>query len=515
MAATRRRDVTPLLLAAALAALCRTAAAGSCAAGSPSWCFGGSNSSGVSLIPLIGFYAFTPTTSGNCSCVSYVYEGITYYAAAGPAELAQFQGTNNVQQCTTNYCNCNTTACVNANPFAPGGACSATPSTGVLQCRKGFLGVMNQTSDGDTTQSFTTYSLATAANLASTPYPAGSMCFSTTYTSSGSNFTQYYGGNVTDCFMAATAASQTNNSFSACATNNCGAPVPTGPQCPAAAASNATSCYVGIDGPSAAVAIVGMVPSLGLTAPYTPASKAGGPTCISGTVSCATMVAVSGGLLTATQCPTGSSLSIYTSAAAVSAEADEGDTPSCSDLLQGFSASLNVTALLGCGTSNCNAPTSTVYVAATATLDGYTTATFGTAETAQFSRAMASSLGVAASSVTVTGVSAAPAPAGRRLLSGVVVAFTVATTVSSSATLTTALAAPLSATTFQAAGLTQVTTVAAAPAASTATPPTPIVAASLPQTGSGAAPASAAPASARASVVLALAAAALVVAMSA
>ena len=314
---------------------------------------------------------------------------------------------------------------------------------------------------------------------------------------------------MTGCYLDFISGQSANSNFVSCATDNCGAPVPTGPQCPTAAASVATSCYTGISGPSNAVALLGGF--VGLTAPFTPSNKAGGPTCVSGTVTCAALAVFTQGFIGDTVCPTGQSLSIYTSAPAVPTGGD--NNPACNERLLTFSM-LNATAIVGCGTNNCNAPTSTVYVAASATLDGYTVADFGTAETAQFARAMASSLGVAASAVTVTGVSAAPAPAGRRLLSGVVVAFTVTTTVSSSATLTTALAAPLSATTFQSAGLTKVTTVAAAPAASTATAPTPIVAASLPQTGSGAAP-SAAPVSARASAGMALAVAALAVAMAA
>ena len=512
-----RLHMRPLLLAA----LCTTAAAGSCAAGSPTWCYFGT-STGVDfnetfLAPLAGLPygpsanpAFVPATSGNCSCVSYLSGGVTTYAAVGPAELATIQGNEgnlNVASCSTNACNCNSTACVSMNPFLTGGVCSATPSTGALQCREGMVGALN--SNGGSAL----YTAATAGNLASTPFPAGSMCYSYLYVgsgnSSGNNFTRYTGGNMTGCFLDFSNGQGLNSNFVSCATDNCGAPVPTGPQCPTANASVATSCYTGISGPTAAVAILGAV--LQMSAPFTPANKAGGPTCLAATIPCSTLVAVSQGVVTATSCPPSQTLSLYSSAPAV-APGEDGGT--CSDMLTSFSASLNSTAILGCGTNNCNAPASTVYVAASATLDGYTVATFGTAETAQFARAMASSLGVAASAVTVTGVSAAPAPAGRRLLSGVVVAFTVTTTVSSSATLTTALAAPLPASTFQSAGLTKVTTVAAAPAASTATAPTPIVAASLPQTGTGAAP-SAAPVSARVSAAMALAVAALALAMSA
>ena len=71
-------------------------------------------------------------------------------------------------------------------------------------------------------------------------------------------------------------------------------------------------------------------------------------------------------------------------------------------------------------------------VALKVTLSGYSVATFNTAAQAAFSAAVAATLGISASAVTVTSVTA---PVGRHLLqaSGVVVAFTVSTTLSTAA----------------------------------------------------------------------------------
>ena len=84
-------------------------------------------------------------------------------------------------------------------------------------------------------------------------------------------------------------------------------------------------------------------------------------------------------------------------------------------------------------------------VAASATLSGYTAASFGAAERSAFASGLATSLGVAASSVTVTGVSDAPASGRRRDLlqssGAVVVAFTVTSTSTALLSSVTALGA--------------------------------------------------------------------------
>jgi hypothetical protein len=94
----------------------------------------------------------------------------------GPSELAVIQSDEAFSQlyvCNTNFCNCNATACTAKNPLTPGGACSATPSAGPLQCREGEVGTM-QTEDGPSLA----LTAATPGNLASSTYPAGSMCSS-------------------------------------------------------------------------------------------------------------------------------------------------------------------------------------------------------------------------------------------------------------------------------------------------------------------------------------------------
>ena len=505
------------MLAAALAALCRTAAAASCTSG-PTWCFSG-YSVGTNYTTMYAvsptydadYSKFTPETTGACSCVSYSTAGqpsTKVYTMADSEMLATYQSSesiSNVYACSTSLCNCNATGCM--NPLASGGACATTPSTGALQCRVGQVGTeVHVRGENQDQVSVSTTTIATPGNLAAMSFPAGSLCFSYNYVyETGSNYTIYDGGNTDDCVSNFTGYAYAGNTgFASCATNNCGAPTPTGPQCPNTV--SATTCYAGLLGPAVAVDFFGT--RYGMTAPYTPSVQASGPACMTGTIPCDGLVAISGGLINNTVCPTGSSITVYTNASAVSSNG-----ASCNNVLMSLTQ-MNATNILACGTNACNSPTAPVYVAATATLDGYTVSTFGTAETAQFSRAMAAALNVAASAVTVTGVSAAGGAAGRRLLSGVVVAFTVTSTVGGSSALTTALAAPIPAATFQSAGLTQVTTVSAAPAAAaSATAPTPIVAATLPQTGSGAAPSSAV--TSRCSAAAALAVAVIAVALAA
>jgi hypothetical protein len=119
-----------------------------------------------------------------------------------------------------------------------------------------------------------------------------------------------------------------------------------------------------------------------------------------------------------------------------------------------------------------------VYVASTATLSGYTASTFGTAQAAAFKVAIASSLSVVASAVSITAVSDAPAvESGRHLLAAAVnIAFSVATTAAAAGTMSANLqsvtnnpAAALAA--FQSAGLTACTALSvAAPAIGVTTP---------------------------------------------
>ena len=190
------------------------------------------------------------------------------------------------------------------------------------------------------------------------------------------------------------------------------------------------------------------------------------------------------GLVTNAVCPSTLSLTAYLPIPNVTATVGLN----CSTSLIAM-AGYGFTALSLCGTTNCNAPTSTSYVTGSLIFDGYTVASFGTQQATQFASAVATATGVTPSAVSVTSVSAVSnvsAPAGRRLqTAGVSVAFAIATTVSASGPIVTALTnAPPTPAAMAAAGLTQVTTISAAAPGGAATPPAP--AAGLPNTSSAA-----------------------------
>lgn len=322
--------------------------------------------------------------------------------------------------------------------------------------------------------------------MVSETFPAGSICQGTTQES---GLTVYANSTVANCQLYAQTSGVTV--AAACVTDNCAGTAGTGTMCPATSA--ATSCSVGLTGPDAVVTALGTLFSAmaGEDSPMIVSASAPkattvptGTACMAVTAQCKSL-ALPG--LAASACPAGQSLTVLLGAPAISAANDEG---SCNDMLQSF-AIMNFSTFVACGTNNCNAPTAVTYVAASATLGGYTQATFGTKEVGQFQYAMADLLNVANNAVVVTSV--ANAPGRRHLLAGVTVAFSVTATVGTANTLSTALAAPVSATALQGAGLTAVTSVAVAvaPAAATTTAPTAVVASTLTNTGVAAAPSAA------------------------
>jgi len=191
------------------------------------------------------------------------------------------------------------------------------------------------------------------------------------------------------------------------------------------------------------------------------------------------------------------------------------DNSSSSDMSDGTcnTASLSISTVTGlapfvCGTSNCNSPTATAYVSATATLGGYVAASFGTTQQTQFVAAMASVLNTTASAVSVQSVTSASVRRRGLLGVGVAVAFTVQTPLSGTAAISAAIGAPLSMSAFQSAGLTAVTSVysAAVGVANTPTfpPPPPPLPSPPPSPSSGATTVGGSLASVAAVVVLAL-----------
>jgi hypothetical protein len=124
-----------------------------------------------------------------------------------------------------------------------------------------------------------------------------------------------------------------------------------------------------------------------------------------------------------------------------------------------------------CGTSNCNNPTATAYVSATATLGGYSVASFGSTQQTQFVGAMASVLKTTASALSVQSVTSASVRRRELLAVGVAVAFTVQTPLSGTAAISAAIGAPLSKSAFQSAGLFAVNSVSAVAAGVSNTPP--------------------------------------------
>jgi hypothetical protein len=255
--------------------------------------------------------------------------------------------------------------------------------------------------------------------------------------------------------------------------------------CPAV--SLATSCYTGITGSATegAGVLTWLGGLLGITAtdltPVAGAITAGGA-CVSATATCDAMLALDpSSVLTAAMCPLGQSVTIH-----VAAPLDED--PSLAGSCMGTVHILNTLgfrSVTACGTSDCNAPLTPIFVPSIATLIGYTVNTFLANQIAFFITAMALSLNVAESFVVVSGVTAsasASASSGRHLLQagGVDVGFTVQSTVGTAAALHAALATPLPASAFTSAGLPAVTAVTVAPqaAASVAAAP-PVSAATL------------------------------------
>jgi hypothetical protein len=428
------------------------------AASSPAWCFigqsTGRNYSQTILHPV-------PTGAGGvpCVCYSILVDGTTAY---GYYDASALTGTSGYQTCNTNYCNC-ASGC--ANPITSG-VCPATGSTGPLSCRSGIIGTM-PVEDGPV--SSVTYTTATPGNLASMSYPAGSVCYSYTF-----NGTQYYSGGESPSWCTSLySQSSYYTGLSGCNTNNCGAPTPTGPTCTNVSA--ATSCYAGVTGPTSVVTAAASL--LGLSSPTLTATT--GQLCISGSSTCTTLVA--SGVFTSAQCPTGQTVTVYLSQPA--------NAEYCTNILLSM-WSYGLSTLSVCTTTNCNAPSSTIYIVGAVTLDGYTVATFGTAQAASFTSAVATAAGVAANAVTVTGVTnVANVASGRHLLAaGVAVSYSIATTMAASAAVTGALAAaPPSAVALRTAGLAAVTTASATTPSATTAAPVAVVATSLPQTSSSSA----------------------------
>ena len=474
-----------LRLGAAVALLSPAAAVNSCSANSVPYCWQGimANYNYSSLAPYgtsassdPSFY-FKPQVDGAfCNCVSFVSGGSTYYTAVDSSRLASYQTNPSyaaVTACNTTLCNCASPGCP-ASPFGAG-MCPLAGSTGPLACRVGYVGSLP--SDNGPPRPVRA---STPGNLQSQTFPAGSVCLSAP--SADGTLTTYINGSAAQCAYLRTRFGRATTT--GCVTDNCGAPEPTGAACPTA--TSATQCFVGMTGTSGAAAAVAAVLSAGSNAAMTwstaaPSSVAvpTGSACTATTETCDSLVASSAGMFNTSNCPVGSTFFIYTAVPLVPSAAGA----SCNSWLISAS-SVGFTGFVTCGTSNCNAPSAPVYLAASATLGGYTAATFGAKEVGQFQSAMATALSVASTAVTVTSV--ANAASRRHLLAGsVAVGFSVLTTVSNSRTMSAALATPPSAAALQSAGLAAVTSasVVLVPAANGAAAPVAVSAASLNSTG--------------------------------
>ena len=438
-----------------------------CAASSPSYCYAGySTGTNYSMVYAISTSTFVPSSDGAaCSCVSYVYTskpGEVQYSPMDAATLSYLQSSSqsftNVRQCTSNLCNCGSSC---TSPFT---TCPTAGASGPLQCRVGAVGtIYDEESGASVSVTPNTY-----GNLASMTAPAGSMCLSATFNGT----TQYFYGSVKACVSIAGAMSPYTG-VTACKTNNCGAPPPTWPQCPAT--QTATSCYIGATGPAAAVTAIGQL--AGFTNPTPVATTVPAGACLSGVATCASLVAAK--LVTAAQCPTGQSVTAYLNGLADNPAGFSGD--SCTSVAQTLN-SLGAASIVACGSNNCNAPSTTTYLSATATLTGYTAASFGTAQATAFSSAMAASLQVPPVSVIVTGVTDV-AVAGRHLLAtSVAVSFAVAATTSTLANVTAALATPPTVAALQAAGLAACSGVSVSAPTGSGSTVAPVVATNLPTT---------------------------------
>jgi len=490
-----------------------------CSASSPQYCFvgesgmSGGNDSAPPLFSAATRLFSPPTAGAACACLSWPLSlngtNMTFYAVVS-ADL-NITGTG-ASTCFTANCNCPTCP-------VPAASCPAAGSSGPLKCRVGQIAA---TPNQNVTAAY-------PGNLLSQTFPNGSVCMSFSYADSTTRETRFYGTSLDNCMVGSYVTSMDQSGtrvMAGCAADNCAGPAPTSPSCPAS--TSATSCTVGMTGPSAALSFLQMAAPAHLKLPnfsndVTPAAVAvpANSVCVVAVLPCTDLVAIPQAL-SALQCPSNSSVTVYSyttptmptnfispfanvtapdyvamiqrqgaagPAASPAAAPEPGPSTSTStsnlpDVLAGASGCLpvllavefsfpDVTPLV-CATSNCNSPSSIVYTSATATLSGYSVATFGASQAAGFTTAMAGQMSVNSSAITITAVSDVSVRRRQLLSAGVAVAFTVQTTMAQQAAMRAAIVAPLSAAAFRSAGLTAVTSVTAAPSAATSTPSTPL-----------------------------------------
>ena len=469
-----------LLLAASALLLARGAKAASCANNSIQYCWSGtatgSDFSGVFPQSRVN-QNYEPATDGAaCHCANSTVGGVTQYFFADQAALTAAAATSGtvVSSCDTPFCNCLGASCP-VSPFVSG---TCVPdSVGPLSCRVGTVGAASLDGDWSDSAPLYPYTASTPGNLVSMLVPAGNICMSSTSSSGGA----YYYKPVSTCLSLPGVMGGETYTQSACATNNCGgAPAGTGPFCPSTSA--ATSCSVGMNGPSAATTALAALLSSYATqsSAAAPASAAvsNGTACLAATATCAGLVTAGVSGFNATMCPTGQNVSVFL--AMPIQQVDESWMPTCNPAITTLSF-YSFSNFVACGSTNCNSPTAVTYVAASATLGGYTVATFGTKEAGQFAAGMTTALGTPSGSVTVTSVAAATLR--RNLLAaGVTVGFSVKTTVASVGAMQASLATPVSATVLQGAGLSALTSLAVVPAPASAMSTAPVTAAALPNT---------------------------------
>jgi hypothetical protein len=415
--------------------------------------------------------------------------------------------------CSSRGCNCGVAGC----PISPitAGICPSTGSAGPLSCRVGLVGSSQSVDESGVAYGpVVAFQPSSPGNLVSFIFPAGSVCLAKTI--SGDNnlpFTIYKNGTVAQCLADYADYSDyggTRNIISFCTTDNCGVPAGagTGPVCPVI--SSATSCTIGMTGPSGAVAAINAVfadpEGFGQFGAFTSSTAAPsvravpfGSACVAFTQPCAPLVgSAEFPGVNSTTCPASQSVSVFIAALTDTVRVPgeqwyDLPPPHCNNALFSFGTLSNASGIMACGTTNCNAPTTSTYLAASAVLGGYTVTTFGTLQAGQFAYGMATALSVPYSAVTVTSVTATTT---RRslLAAGVSVGFSVQTTLAAASTMGAALAAPLNASLLKSAGLSAVTSVAVTPTptASGTAAPVAILASALPNTGTYVAPNSAA-----------------------
>jgi len=329
-----------------------------------------------------------------------------------------------------------------------------------------------------------------------------------------------YGGTSLDNCLALGMGQNLNTSFTACATDNCGGPQPTAPVCPTI--TSAMNCTIGLVGPAAAFQFVSDgAPEFMKLPPFPNGSLAPqvvqvqNSVCFSAAMPCSDLAKLGPEISTA--CPVNQTVTLYSylqltpsnfssplsalyqipdyvsKLPAMFSGVDGGGSSSSSssnstdfDLVatmpSGCLPSLILLSQLSpsslalvCNSSSCNSPNATSFVAAVATLGGYTSLTFGSNEGSAFVAGMAAQLSTTPNAVTITSVSDVVVSTRHLLAAGVAIAFSVQTTVASQAALHAAMAAPLSAAAFQSAGLTAVTSISAIPASATTTAAAPFV----------------------------------------